>query len=76
MTGHDPPLLLLDTQVLNQMMASLVIGEPGSSQLISIRPAKRMKLGVVSISANDIATQLKALDEQLILHPVTLKPSK
>ena len=60
------------------MTTSLVIGEPGSSQLISVKPppAKRYKLGVVSISANDIATELKALREDLMLHPVILKPSK
>ena len=60
------------------MMSSLVFGEPGTSQLVSLKPppTKRYKMGVVSISANDIETELDALFRKLLLYPVTLKPSK
>ena len=65
------------SQVLNHMMSRPVIGEPGTSQLVStsLPPIKKFKMGFVSISAKDIETQLNALDN-LQVHPVTLKPSK
>ena len=64
------------SQVLNHMMSHLAFREPGTSQLVSTSPpTKKLKMGLVSISVNDIETQLNALDH-LAVHPVTLKPSK
>ena len=61
---------------MSQSQSHLVIGEPGTSQLLSLSPPiKKFKMGLVSISATDIEKQLNAL-KSLQVHPVTLKPSK